>query len=112
MKNVEFSKYLNEYQLFRLANNLQNTEVAAYLGVTNQYMSAIGTGKCGLSKKCRKKLLKNPHGWDVSMLVEQDPVKDAAENGTSEITALVEVIVEQQRQMGKLVDIIYASSKK
>lgn len=62
-----------EIKAFRTANNLEQKEVAEYLGVTRQQISQIENGKSGLSKENIRKLLSNPYGWDVSML-PKDPM--------------------------------------
>lgn len=55
---------------FLKANTLKQRELANYLGVTEAAISNVVKGKSCFSEENLIKILKNPHGWDVSMLTE------------------------------------------
>ena len=57
---------------FRKANNLTQSEVGDYLGIKKSYFSLIESGHKNLSDEKLSKLLENPYGWDVSMLVTRN----------------------------------------
>lgn len=57
---------------FRIANNLTQTELGDYLGVQKGFISKIENGKDKLPEPKFRKLLQNPHGWDVSMLTQPE----------------------------------------
>lgn len=58
---------------FLKANNLKQRELAGFLGVTEAAISNVVKGKSDFSKENLIKILDNPHGWDVSMLTEDQP---------------------------------------
>ena len=59
---------------FRIVNNLTQTDLGNYLGVLKGFISKIENGRDKLPEPKYRKLINNPHGWDVSMLVEQEPI--------------------------------------
>ena len=59
-----------EVRAFLKANGLKQRELAHYLGVTEAAISNVVKGKSDFAEENLIKILNNPHGWDVSMLVE------------------------------------------
>lgn len=55
---------------FLKANNLKQRELAYFLGVTEAAISNVAKGKSSFSEENLIKILNNPHGWDVSMLID------------------------------------------
>lgn len=64
----------SDLKAFRKANNLTQEKLGEYLGIKKSFISTIESGKDPMPKDKFAKLLNNPHGWDVSMLVEQEPI--------------------------------------
>lgn len=62
---------------FRIVNNLTQTELGDYLGVLKGFISKIENDKEKLPEPKFRKLLSNPNGWDVSMLVESVPANES-----------------------------------
>lgn len=61
---------MKDFKGFVYYNNISQKDVIEYLGVSKGYMSLVVSGKKQLSEENFRKLLENPYGWDVSMLVE------------------------------------------
>ena len=55
---------------FRKTNGLTQTQVADYLGVGKSFISRIESGSVAIPPKKLSKLIRNPNGWDVSMLTD------------------------------------------
>ncbi len=55
---------------FLKANTLKQRELANFLGVTEAAISNVVKGKSFFSEENLIKILRNPHGWDVSMLTQ------------------------------------------
>lgn len=81
---------------FRKVNFLTQKEIADYFGVGQGFISQIEKGNRPLPKEYISRLLANPHGWDVSMLLEGDQPENAVaetpETGaiTDKLLALIE----------------------
>lgn len=58
-----------DLKAFRKANKLTQEQVADYLGIKKPFICKIETGREGFPDKHLRKLLDNPHGWDVAHLV-------------------------------------------
>lgn len=115
---------MNCYKQFLSANKLKQRELADYLNVTESAISNIVTGKANLSEPNLIKLLENDKGWDVSML--NPPARFNSGNVNSVVNSrnfkyekggisakdLLDVIKENQRQMGVLIDSIAVLSSK
>lgn len=63
---------MKDFKGFIYHNDLSQKEVMEYLKVSKGYMSLVVSGKKQLSEENFRKLLENPYGWDVSMLVETE----------------------------------------
>ena len=59
---------MTDLQLFIKSNDLKNLDVANYLGVSPQHISAVSRGKGKLAEKLIVKLIENDMGWDASCL--------------------------------------------
>ena len=57
---------------FLKANSLKQVDLARFLGVTEAAISNVVKGKSEFSEENLIKILNNPHGWDVSMLTENE----------------------------------------
>ena len=64
MKSIDFKRFMFE-------QNIKQSVLAQYLGVSESYISQVASGKKQLSDENFSKVLNNPYGWDVSMLTEQ-----------------------------------------
>lgn len=95
---------------FRRVNNLGQSELAAFLGVTVSSISAYETGRAFLSKNYEDKLLNNDRGWLVSsaqMVAEpQAPYSASAQNWPSIVADLSAKIGEQNSQIDRLLSIV------
>lgn len=69
----DFSQ-LTDFQVFLLKNNLKNNEVAAMLGVSSPFISALKTGKSKLALKHYQIL--SEKGYDISMLGKAQVVQN------------------------------------
>jgi transcriptional regulator with XRE-family HTH domain len=72
-----------DLKAFRKINSITQVDLADYLGVGQGFISQIEKGSRPLPKENISKLLANPYGWDVSMLVEtpdQEPQELAAQH--------------------------------
>lgn len=73
-----------EIRAFLKANNLKQRELARFLGVTEAAISNVVKGKSDFSEENLIKILNNPHGWDTSMLTNDQPEVPAEEKPTAE----------------------------
>ena len=65
MKNEKLDEFLYK-------NRLKSSDLVEFWGVTKGVVSQILNGTTKLPTKRLEELLNNPHGWDVSMLVETE----------------------------------------
>ena len=65
MKEIDFKRFMFEQKI-------KQSDLAKYLGVSEGYISQVASGKKQLSDENFSKVLNNPHGWDVSMLIETE----------------------------------------
>lgn len=63
MKNEKLDEFLYK-------NRLKSSDLVEFWGVTKGVVSQILNGTTKLPTKRLEELLNNPHGWDVSMLTE------------------------------------------
>lgn len=66
MESADFKRFIFE-------NKIKQSLLAEYLGVSEGYISSVASGRKQLSEEKLSKVLNNPYGWDVSMLVPQAP---------------------------------------
>ncbi len=64
---------------FRKSNKISQIDLAAYLGVTQGFVSQIEKGICPIPDWVISKILENPFDWDVSMLEEDRKPKIVAD---------------------------------
>ena len=57
-----------DLKAFRRANKLTQSELGEFLGIQKPFISRIENGKDKLPQGKLRKLIDNPHGWDVSAL--------------------------------------------
>lgn len=57
---------------FLEANNLKQVDLARFLGVSESAVSSMIKGKSNPSKENLIKIINNPHGWNVVMLIEEN----------------------------------------
>lgn len=62
-----------DIKAFRKVNNLTQQELASYLGIDKGFISAIEHGKSKFPKAKLTLLLNNPHNWDTTMLIQENP---------------------------------------
>jgi transcriptional regulator with XRE-family HTH domain len=101
---------MKDFKGFIYHNNLSQKEVMEYLQVSKGYMSLVISGKKKLSEENFRKLIENPHGWDVSMLTESpvvlpdpEPAPAAEVNMIDKLFALLE---EKERNNALLLKIL------
>lgn len=101
---------MKDFKGFIYHNNLSQKEVMEYLQVSKGYMSLVISGKKKLSEENFRKLIENPHGWDVSMLTESpvvlpdpEPAPAAEINMIDKLFALLE---EKERNNALLLKIL------
>ena len=61
-----------DLKAFRKQINLTQDELGEYLGCKKAFISAIENGTRPIPDEMYSKLINNPHGWDVSMLLIHD----------------------------------------
>ena len=83
---------MSDLKAFRKANNLKQTELANYLGVSREYLSLVETGKSKLSAEKVSMLLTNPYGWDTSSITPDEKQKE------SELVAALKETISAQRE--------------
>lgn len=113
---------MNEYKQFLKVNHLRQVDLAKYLGITESAVSNIVNGRARPSEENLIKILENDCGWDVSMIREssggtghyQSVVNSKNFRYDCGISAeqLLEVVKENQRQMGELIDTLSVLTKK
>ena len=91
-------------EAFLYKNRLKSSDLVEYWGVTKGVVSQILNGTTKLPTKRLEELLNNPHGWDVSMLTEnevENPVVEQPQDMSiaDKLFALVE---SQQRDIKTL----------
>jgi transcriptional regulator with XRE-family HTH domain len=99
-----------DLKAFRKINSITQVDLADYLGVGQGFISQIEKGSRPLPKENISKLLANPYGWDVSMLVEtpdQEPQELAAQHipqlSSAEIL-LRDLLAEERAKIDSLQD--------
>lgn len=105
-----------DLKLFRKANNLGQSELAAFLGVTVPSISAYETGRANLSKENELKLLRNDRGWvtdGIAQMGDNSIAKVAKVDDGGMLAAIVAKIdaqnarfEEQNRQIDRLLTIV------
>ena len=105
---------MNVYKEFLKKNHLKQVELADYLGIKEPSISDVVRGKGNLSEDNLQKILQNDRGWDISMFARMGNVNSVVNSSNFEyangngISAqeLLDVVKENQRQMGQLIDTI------
>ena len=89
---------MTDFQLFITKNELKKKDIAAFLGVSNAFITQLCQGLCGLPDHQLKKIKGNSHQWDVTMFLEE------AEPTTPDVdvTALLATIASQQETIATL----------
>lgn len=59
------------FDKFLKVNNLKKMQIAAFLGVTNAFITQLCSGKRKLPSDKLALIIANPHGWDVSVLTDE-----------------------------------------
>lgn len=60
------------FDKFLKTNNLKKMQIAAFLGVTNAFITQLCSGKRRLPSDKLALIIANPHGWDVSLLTQPE----------------------------------------
>lgn len=97
-----------DLKAFRKANKLTQEQVADYLGIKKPFICKIETGREGFPDKHLRKLLDNPHGWDVTHLVGVSETitetTDTSEQPTEDVVVISTQVLEEmtaQRQLAE-----------
>lgn len=62
-----------EFKVFLFKNQLKQTYIADYVGVTTSFVSQVASGARSMPNEMLAKIINNDQGWDVSMFgVESD----------------------------------------
>lgn len=98
-----------DLKAFRKANKLTQEQVADYLGIKKPFICKIETGRESFPEKHLRKLLDNPHGWDITHLAEvsETPTEtnntpDTPEQPTEDVVVISTQMLEEmtaQRQL-------------
>ena len=98
-----------DLKAFRKANKLTQEQVADYLGIKKPFICKIETGRESFPEKHLRKLLDNPHGWDITHLAEvsETPAEtsntlDTPEQPTEDVVVISTQVLEEmsaQRQL-------------
>lgn len=76
-----------DLKAFRKANKLTQEQVAEYLGIKKPFICKIETGRESFPEKHLRKLLANPHGWDISALAVVSETLDFGSCATEAVAA-------------------------
>ncbi len=89
-----------ELKDFRKKNNLQQKELADFLGIGQSFLSNIESGRSPLPDDKLEKLLSNPYGWDTSLLSKGDISAQAVNHSNASVTigARTDSALEAMRQ--------------
>lgn len=84
---------------FLKVNSLKQVELSRYLSVTEAAISNVVKGKSEFSEENLIKILNNPNGWDVSMLMQETQPENAVEEKPEEVRTLDKLfaLVDDQR---------------
>ena len=85
-----------DLKAFRKANKLTQEQLGDYLGIKKSFISTIESGKDPMPKGQLTKLLDNPHGWDVSMLIQTKVSQEPSEIADKTLVEYLERKVENQ----------------
>jgi transcriptional regulator with XRE-family HTH domain len=98
-----------DLKAFRKANKLTQEQVADYLGIKKPFICKIETGRESFPEKHLRKLLGNPHGWDITHLAEVSETSaetsntpDTTEQPTEDVVVISTQVLEEmsaQRQL-------------
>lgn len=110
MRNTKLDEFLHK-------NRLKSTDLVEFWGVTKGVVSQILNGTTKLPAKRLDTLLNNPHGWDVSMLVEKEAIEDddiieenpEAKSTTDRLFALID---DQREEIKMLLDLLRMKDEK
>lgn len=80
-----------DLKTFRRSNKMRQQELADYLSVTRGYISLVETGASKLSEDKLALLLKNPFGWDTSMLINDSAPTSISASASGNSTAQVRI---------------------
>lgn len=110
MRNTKLDEFLHK-------NRLKSTDLVEFWGVTKGVVSQILNGTTKLPAKRLDTLLNNPHGWDVSMLVEKEAIEDddiTEENPEAKSTTdrLFALIDDQREEIKMLLDLLRMKDEK
>lgn len=89
---------------FRRVNNIKQSELADYLGVSRGFISLVETGASKLPERLVDKLLKNKKGWIVDAVETSAPI-------TIE-SRVLDTIISQQQTIASLTKLLADASKK
>jgi transcriptional regulator with XRE-family HTH domain len=105
---------MNRLDEFLHTNRLKQVDLANYLSVTKGYISLVLQGKKSLSKENLRKLIDNPHGWDVSMLASDQPKNPAEEKpeDISMVDRLFALLQEEQASNKILLQLLREKEEK
>ena len=103
---------------FLKANSLKQVALARFLGVTEAAISNVVKGKSEFSSENLIKILENPYGWDVSMLVETE-CRDSKPELTAEVKPqlsdvellLRDMLAEKEAKIDALNELIWELKK-
>lgn len=74
---------MTDFEVFIKTNGIKKKDIAAYLGVSNAFITQLASGACEIPYEKLKKIKENP-SWDASML------SDAAADAVSAVKELSE----------------------
>lgn len=93
---------------FRKENKLKQSEVADYLGISSQFISAFETGRAKLPETYIEKLLNNDCGW-VTVGLTESGNNEVGQFGGGKISILESIntrFEEQNKQIDRLLTIV------
>lgn len=108
MKNEKLDEFLYK-------NRLKSSDLVEFWGVTKGVVSQILNGTTKLPAKRLMELLNNPYGWDVSMLMEDQPDDSSEPNLVAESKPVLsnaelllrELLAERDNEIRALQEIIW-----
>lgn len=99
---------MTDFETFISFNDIKKKDIAAFLGVSNAFITQLCAGERALPKE-KYALIKANENWNTSMLEREYPEAPQKENKQEEpllVQSLLDLLKTKDEQITKLLDII------